>query len=262
MEFIGECMIDPRDIAIKRKLEKIEKVIAFLSGKGGVGKSIITALSGIILSRKKFNVGILDLDFHGPVIPTILGIEKYEYSESKSGLIPPNINGLKIMSLAFFTEDRSLPFRGTAKTSIFKEIMAITNWGKLNYLLVDMPPGTGDEILDFIKILGDRGNAILITTPSIVSQRVLERVIKLLVEIKFPIIGVIENMSYISMKEGKIELFGKTRTEDLAERYGLRLLGRLPFDMKLEMAQGSIGRLSETCLARQLSQIIYRVFNL
>jgi len=253
-------MIDPRDIAIKRRLEKIEKIIAFLSGKGGVGKSIITALSGIILSRK-FNVGILDLDLHGPVIPTILGVENYEYEEDKHGLIPLNIDGLKIMSIEFFVKNRPLPLRGSSKTEVFKEIMAITNWDKLSYLLIDMPPGTGDEILDLIRVMRNRGKAIVITTPSIASQRVLERVLKLMIDSGFPVIGVIENMSYIEVEGNRIELFGKSRTKGLVEKYGLKFLGKLPFDKDLECAYGNIDKLKKTRLAKQLIQIVNNILS-
>lgn len=189
---ILESGVDPRDSLVSMRLESIKRVIIFASGKGGVGKSTISAHTAYLLS-KNYNTGILDLDLHGPSVPFILGFEGSEIEESENGIIPPLVNGIKVMSLDIFMKGKGSPLRGNSKYETIRDLFSITNYGELDYLIVDMPPGTGDEFLTAIEIFRKKGKMIFITAPSMISWQVTRRAMDL-AKGKINTAGVIINM--------------------------------------------------------------------
>ncbi|MGC9138231.1 MAG: P-loop NTPase [Thermoplasmata archaeon] len=175
---ILETGVDPRDSLISANLDRIKRVIIFASGKGGVGKSTISAHTAYIMSER-YKTGILDLDLHGPSIPFILGLRDYNVKEGEKGILPAQVDGIKVMSLELFMKGKGSPLRGNNKYEIIKELIAITDFGDLDYLLVDMPPGTGDEFLAVLEIFRKNGQIIFITAPSMVSWQVTKRAIEI-----------------------------------------------------------------------------------
>jgi|YelNatPaOPRAMG01_1025707.scaffolds.fasta_scaffold32350_4 ATP-binding protein involved in chromosome partitioning len=237
---ILETGIDTRDSLISVRLDSIKRIIVFASGKGGVGKSTLSAHTSYILS-KNYTTGILDLDLHGPSIPLILGLNQYMVKESQDGIIPPEKNGLKIMSLEIFMRGRGSPLRGNSKYDIIKELFSITNFGQLDYLVVDMPPGTGDEFLAALEIFGNKGEMIFITAPSIVSWQVTRRAIEI-ARGKIKESGVIINM-------------GKSETiHEECKKLRIKCLGNI--DYYPYVIDGSIENLEKTEYLKKLNDIL------
>ncbi len=216
-------IIDYRESLIRKRLSKISSSIFIGSGKGGVGKSLIAATMGLILSSEGFKTGLLDLDMHGPSSSAILNINELP-REEKEGLKPPTICGLKVMSVGLFVKDSPLPLGGQAKREILKELLAITDFATLDYLIVDLPPGTGDESLAAINFITNNRGVILVSTPSLLSLEVVRRTAYFFIDMKIKILGLIENM----VREDK---FGYTYK--LAQELGAPFLGYVPFDEKV-----------------------------
>ncbi|RLF06738.1 MAG: ATP-binding protein [Thermoprotei archaeon] len=236
--------MDPRTSIIAERLKGAARIIAVCSGKGGVGKSLIAALTSLLSSRNGLQVGLLDLDFHGPSCHIILGAKGATPAEDK-GLIPPTIAGVKLMSLAFFVGGEPLPLRGADITNAMLELLAITRWGHLDLLVLDSPPGMGEEILDVVRIIG-RVEALIVTTPSPLSLSTVSRLVQLLKSLKTPIIGVLENMR----REGGSEVAREVK------KWGVRYLGWLPYDPGIEAAIGDPVKLLNTWLARRLEEVL------
>ena len=239
--------MDPRASLIPERISGIKRIISVVSGKGGVGKSLISAMMSIFLSEKGFETGLLDLDIHGSTCHTILGVEEIEFVEEK-GVIPPKVNGLKFMSpIVFSQQDLSLPLRGDEITDAILEILAITIWGKLDYLVIDMPPGLGEEILDLLKYM-EKAEYLIVTTPSVLAIKVAERVIELLESSNKKIIGILGNMCRNGYE-----------IEKMAQKRNIQLLGCLPFDPSVEEVIGDIQGLKETKLYRALSGSVEKI---
>lgn len=243
--------IDPRISAIKSRIENIKNIIAVVSGKGGVGKSVISSTISLILSELGYKTGLLDLDFHGPSCHVVLGCDNC-FPEEEMGLIPPRIRSVKFMSIAFFTGDSPIPLRGSEISNALKEILAITIWGYLDFLVVDMPPGMGDEILE-IGNLFEKTRFIVVSTPSKLSVSVAARLIKFLLNEKQDIVGVIENMA---SREDDIYV------ESLASSFNLPLLGRIHFYEKLESSLGDPDTLLSTPFAQETRSAVYKLIGI
>jgi ATP-binding protein involved in chromosome partitioning len=226
--------MDVRPSVIDKRLVNINQIISVASGKGGVGKSLIASSLALNLVEKGYKVGLLDLDLYGPSSHIILGV-KDVFPEEEKGIIPPKVNGLKFMSIVFFTEDKPSAFRGIDITNIIIEILTITQWGRLDYLIIDMPPGIGDEILDIIRFVKN-GRFLIVTTPSKVSMGAVSKLLKILKELKIPIIGVIENM--------KIRDF--TNIENTVKKMDIKFIGSIPFDESIEDAIGDTYKLLQS----------------
>ena len=156
--------MEPRISVIEKRLHNINRIISVASGKGGVGKSLIAATLALHLSQKGYKVGLLDLDLYGPSAHIILGIHD-QFPQEEKGLIPPQIHGIHFMSIVYFTEEKPAPFRGNDISNIIIELLAITQWGTLDFLIIDMPPGIGDETLDVIRYMRP-SEFLIVTTPS------------------------------------------------------------------------------------------------
>jgi len=184
--------MDPRLEIIGKRLKNIKRLIAISGGKGGIGKSLIASTLALILSKLGYKVGLLDLDFCGPSTHIVLGTRGI-YPKEEKGIIPPEIYGIKFMSIIYYASDNPLPLRGIDVSNAIIELLAVTRWGRLDFLLVDMPPGIGDATLDTIRLM-KRAEFLIVTTQSKVTLETVKKVLKILKELRVPIIGIIENM--------------------------------------------------------------------
>jgi ATP-binding protein involved in chromosome partitioning len=220
--------MDPRIAIIENRLTAINRLIAIGSGKGGVGKSMIASTTALTLARQGYCVGLFDIDFTSPSTHVILNAEDLVPEEEK-GLIPPYVHGLHYMSITYFSRNAPTPLRGVDASNALIELLAITRWSDLDYLIFDMPPGIGDLTLDVIRLIPHLA-FILVTTPSRVSFETVRKLLQLLQEQRVPIIGVIENM-----KRG-VSSYIQNNVQQLGHTY----LGAIPFDNHLEAAIGNV----------------------
>ncbi len=236
-------MVDPRTSTISDRLKWISRIIAVSSGKGGVGKSLIATTLAMTLARNGCKVGLFDLDFTSPTTHLILGAHNTQPKEDK-GLVPPVVNGLEYMSLVYYTFDKAAPLRGEDTSNALIELLCVTRWSKLDYLVIDMPPGIGDAVLDLIRLVKNI-EFLIVTTPSQLAFVTVKKLANLLQELKIPILGVIENM--------KINRQDTIKTQ--VEKLGLAYLGQIPFDPKVEEAIGNPEMLHETAIAQQIKKV-------
>lgn len=235
--------MDPRLEVINRRLENVDKLIPVASGKGGVGKSLIASTTALIESKEKNEVGLLDLDLHGPSAHVILGARDYSFPEEEKGIIPPKVGDIKFMSTVYYSHDKPSPLRGGDITNAIREILSITRWGNLDYLIVDMPPGLGNETLDTVQLM-PKSEFLTVTTPSKVALSTVKKLVRMLKELEVPIAGVIENMRTENSPNIKKEI------EDLEVKY----LGNIQFDYEIENAIGNPEKLLETKFAVELGE--------
>lgn len=226
----------------------IRHTLAILSGKGGVGKSTVTALLAIALRRKGHTVGILDADITGPSIPKMLLHRHENPMGSPRGILPvQTASGIKVMSINVLLEDpnQAVIWRGPLITGAIKQFYHDVYWGDLDYLLVDLPPGTSDASLTVMQSIPLNG-IVMVTTPQSLAGMVVRKASAMALQLGVPILGVIENMSYVECPDcgHKIELFGPSNSAELAARVGAPLLGRLPLRPELTSLADS-GRLEE-----------------
>lgn len=236
-------MVDPRTSIINERLARISRIIAVSSGKGGVGKSMVATTLALTLAHNGCKVGLFDLDFTGPSTHIILGAQKAQPKEEK-GLVPPTVDGLEYMSLVYFVGDNPAPLRGIDVSNALIELLAVTQWGTLDFLVIDMPPGIGDAILDLIRLI-KRIEFLIVTTPSLLAFETVKKQVELLCELKMPIIGVVENMKMdvgesVEMETGKL---------------GLKYLGEIPYDPHVECAIGNEKEMLNTVIAKKLRKV-------
>jgi len=251
---VKEVAVEYADIKAK-DLNKIDHTLAVMSGKGGVGKSLVSSLVAIALKRQGYEVGILDADITGPSIPRMFGL-KVQPSGNENGLLPVlSKSGIEIMSINLLlpSEDDAViwrgPLIGRAITQFWEEVL----WGKLDYLIVDLPPGTADAPLTVMQQLPISG-IIIVFTPQDLTAMVVRKAVKMARQMGKHILGVIENMSYLYVPEidKKVELFGKSRGEEMARAADAPLLGQLPIDPELAKLcdEGNIERYDADLVAR------------
>ncbi|WP_457742733.1 ATP-binding protein [Thermococcus sp.] len=241
-------MIDPSVSAIEARLEKVKRIIPVVSGKGGVGKSLVSTTLALALAEKGHKVGLLDLDFHGASDHVILGFEPKEFPEEDKGVVPPTVHGIKFMTIAYYTENRPTPLRGKEVSDALIELLTITRWDELDYLIIDMPPGLGDQLLDVLRFL-KRGEFVIVATPSKLSLNVVEKLVQLLLEEKHKVLGIVENMKLNEEEDVK----------KLAERYGVPYLAGIPFYRDLESKIGNVGELMKTEFADRIRELAERL---
>jgi ATP-binding protein involved in chromosome partitioning len=233
--------MDPRIIAINEHVKSIRNVIAVVSGKGGVGKSIISTIMALQLSKMGYKVGLLDTDFTSPSTHIILNAEELTPKEDK-GVIPPEIHGLKYMTITYYTKDNPAPLRGIDVSNALIELLSITRWGKLDYLIIDAPPGISDITLDLLRI-NWRIKFIVVATPSKLALETVRKLIKLLEEQGGDIIGIIVNM-----------VMGIEATE--YRSLGKRVLVEIPFQQDLEDKIGDVEELLESMIGRKVKEAL------
>jgi ATP-binding protein involved in chromosome partitioning len=237
-------MVDPRSSVINQRLSGINRIVAVSSGKGGVGKSMVATALALSLAKEGCSVGLFDLDFTGPSTHIILGVPKELQPSEEKGLVPPTIQGLEYMSLVYFVGDNPAPLRGTDVSNALIELLSVTQWGTLDFLIIDMPPGIGDAVLDLVRLV-DRLEFLIITTPSMLAFEVVKKQVALLCELKMSIVGVVENMKSDDAKVVEAE----------TKRLGLRYLGAIPNDPQVESAIGNPEKLAQTALGKAMEQI-------
>ncbi|MCS7119843.1 MAG: P-loop NTPase [Candidatus Bathyarchaeota archaeon] len=237
-------MIDPRSRIIDHRLKNVDRIIGVVSGKGGVGKSLIATVSALVLAGRGFEAGLFDLDFTGPSDHTIMGEVSLKFSEDK-GVVPIKVNGVKFMSILAYSKNRPLPLRGAEVSDALLDMLAVTRWDSLDLLFLDMPPGIGDTFLDIARYL-KRTEYLVITNSSLLSVETVKKLLSLLLETGLPILGVIENM-----KIGKV-----SRIKKIAEELGTNFLGEISFDPGLEERIGRPHELLRSAFGKELSAIL------
>lgn len=234
----------PSSQALKqeRPLSEINSIIAIAAGKGGVGKSSVTVNLALALKRSGYQVGVMDTDIYGPSIRKMLPEDRLP-TQKGSVISPALCAGIKMISMAYFRrEHESTSVRAPIANGLISQFIKNVDWGKLDYLLIDFPPGTGDIQLTLSQQINLTG-AIMVTTPQEVAVMDVRRAMHLFDQVKVPIIGIVENMSYYQSDEGAepVYLFGRGGGERLANESGISFLGRIPIDPLL-CACGDQGR--------------------
>jgi ATP-binding protein involved in chromosome partitioning len=240
-------LADPRISIINERMKGIDRIIAVSSGKGGVGKSLIASTLALSLARKGCRVGLFDLDFTSPSTHAILGIRGERPKEEK-GIVPPIVHGLKYMSITYYSQDVATPLRGADVSNALIELLSTTKWGKLSYLVLDMPPGIGDATLDTVRLIKNI-EFLIVTTPSKLAFETVKKLVKLLEALRIPVIGVVENMK---MNDAK-------RIRQETEKLGLKFLQEIPYDSEVEDAIGRTDKLLSTALAEKVKSLCSRI---
>jgi Mrp family chromosome partitioning ATPase len=247
-----------------KELNKIDQIIAVMSGKGGVGKSLVSGLIAIALKRKGYEVGILDADITGPSIPKMFGIN-VPPSGNEDGIMPVlSKSGIEVMSINLLlpNEDEAVIWRGPLIANTIKQFGEEVLWGKLDYLIIDLPPGTADAPLTVMQSFPISG-VIIVYTPQDLVDMIVRKAVNMTQKMEKRILGVVENMSYLYVPEidKKIEVFGKSRGDEMAKVANAPLLGQLPIDPELAKLcdEGNVERYDGeimTKLGEALSQLI------
>lgn len=224
----------------ENNLSEVKRVIAVLSGKGGVGKSLVTGALAVELARGGAKVGILDADITGPSIPKMMGMSG-RHAGALGKLLLPEISahGIKVMSSNLLLEHETDPvlWRGPVIAGAIRQFWSETSWGPLDYLLVDMPPGTGDVALTVFQSLPVDG-IVIVTSPQDLVSMIVAKAVNMAEKMNVPVLGVVENMSYVTCPDcgKKIEVFGKSKLDAVAGEYQVDVLGRVPIDPALAAA--------------------------
>ncbi len=237
----GGCgSFDPKSLLEEtNEFNNIKKVIAVVSGKGGVGKSLVTSLMAISMQRRGGVCGIMDADVTGPSIPKMFGVD--EKAEGNDVGIFPLLTstGIKTISVNNLLENDSDPvlWRGPIIAGLVKQFWTDVLWGETDYLFVDMPPGTGDVALTVFQSIPVDG-IIVVTSPQDLVSMIVEKAVKMAEMMDVPVLGLVENMAYLECPHcgEQIPVFGQSRTQEVAEAHGLEVLGRIPIDPKLAAA--------------------------
>ena len=236
--------------ATQSVLANIKNTIAVVSGKGGVGKSTVSANLAVGLAKKGFNVGVVDADIYGPSMPIMFDVLHYRpisrEINKKQVIVPAENYGVKILSIGFFAElDEAVVWRGPMAVKALKQLIFDADWGELDYLIIDTPPGTGDVHLSIVQSLPLTG-AVVVTTPQPVALADAKKAVAMLKmdNIKVPVLGLVENMSWFTPKnhpEEKYFIFGEDGGENLAKSLSLELLGKVPLVESIRQS-GDVGR--------------------
>ncbi len=232
---VTEAAIDLVEVKPK-ELNQIERMIAVMSGKGGVGKSLVASLLATALARQGSDVGILDADITGPSIPKMFGLNARP-SGSETGILPIlSRSGIEIMSMNLLlpSEDEAVIWRGPLMSKAITQFWEEVLWGKLDYLVIDLPPGTGDAPLTVMQIVPLSG-VVAVFTPQDLTEMIVMKAVRMAQKMNVHVLGVVENMSYLLLPETgkKLEIFGRSKGEDMATASGAPLLGSLPIDPEL-----------------------------
>jgi ATP-binding protein involved in chromosome partitioning len=226
-----------RKIGQKEPVEGIKQIIAVTSGKGGVGKSTVSVNLAVALSKLGAKVGILDADITGPNVPLMMGVDDYQPTAKDSRIIPPENFGVKVISMAFFvSRDTPVIWRGPMLDKAIKQFLRDVEWGSLDYLIVDMPPGTGDAQLSLVQATQLSGG-VIVTTPQDVALLDGRKGMSMFKQMQVPVLGVIENMSYFQPPGSteRFEIFGHGGGKKLAEEEQVPFLGEVPIDQAIRV---------------------------
>lgn len=214
----------------------VKKVIGIVSGKGGVGKSLVTSMMAVTARRRGHSVAVMDADITGPSIGRVFGVKQQAMATKQGGIIPVmSKTGIELMSTNFLLPEETDPvvWRGSIISGAVKQFWTDVMWGDVDYMFIDMPPGTGDVPLTVFQSLPVDG-IIIVASPQELVSMIVEKAVKMAEMMKIPVIGIVENMSYVLCPDcgKKINIFGESRLDETAEKYGLEILGRIPVDPK------------------------------
>jgi Mrp family chromosome partitioning ATPase len=261
---------DEADKSIKKSLEKIKNKFLVMSGKGGVGKTSVSANLSIALAGMGYQVGLMDVDIHGPDVPRMLGLNGMLNVGKSNKLSPMRYSeNLRVVSIESLipNKDDAIIWRGPLKYSVIKQFVGEVDWGDLDYLVIDSPPGTGDEPLTIAQMISD-AKAIIVTTPQEVSLADVRKSINFCKAVKMQILGLIENMSgFICPHCGKgVDLFGAGGGERTAKAAGINFIGKIPFDPNV-VSCGDAGvslqeKYANSQVARAFTDIVNKIVNL
>ena len=216
------------------EFSRVKKVIGIVSGKGGVGKSLVTSMMASATNKRGFNTAVLDADITGPSIPRMFGIKEHALGDGKNHIFPcRSSNGVDIMSINLLLESDTDPvvWRGPVIAGVVKQFWTEVVWKDIDYMYVDMPPGTGDVPLTVFQSLPVDG-IIVVTSPQSLVSMVVAKAVRMAELMNIPILGIVENMSYFTCPDCvcEIKVFGDSHVEEIATTYGIPLLARLPID--------------------------------
>jgi Mrp family chromosome partitioning ATPase len=244
-----------------KELNQIEKIIAVMSGKGGVGKSLVGGLLATSLAREGKDVGVLDADITGPSIPKMFGLDARPGGD-ETGILPVlSRSGIEIMSMSLLlpSEEEAVIWRGPLMSKAITQFWEEVLWGKLDYLIIDLPPGTGDAPLTVLQVIPITG-VIDVFTPQELTEMIVKKAVRMAQKMNVRVLGVVENMSYLILPETgkKLEVFGKSRGEEMARASGAPLLGRLPIDPELARLcdGGEIERYSSDAVSELFANVV------
>jgi len=221
----------------------VKRLIAVASGKGGVGKTTVAVNLAIALSRMGSQVGLLDADVYGPNVPLMLGTDEQPQAISERQILPVGAYGLKLISMGLLNPgDKPMIWRGPMLHSVMQQFLRSVIWGDLDYLIVDLPPGTGDVQLSLIQSVSVTG-AVLVTTPSVVALADVRKAVEMFRQVNVPVLGIVENMSYFACPhcQGRVDVFGHGEGRKLSEMYGVPLLGEIEIDPQIRIG-GDTGK--------------------
>jgi len=240
----------------------IKHVVGVVSGKGGVGKSTVTSLLAVELAKAGKKVGIIDADITGPSIPRAFGV-KETYNEGELLIPPVAQNGIKVMSINLFLEDETDPilYRGPIISNTVKQFFTDVAWGDIDYMLVDMPPGTSDVALTVFQSIPLDG-VIIVTSPQALVEMIVKKAIKMAGKMDIDVLGIVENMSYVICPDcnKKMEIFGKSGIEDLVLEYNIDTFAKLPIrsDIANAMDKGEVDKVEEN----EIKPIVERIMQI
>jgi ATP-binding protein involved in chromosome partitioning len=235
--------MDPRVAVIGKRLADVKRIVAVTGGKGGTGKSMVASTLALVLAEQGKRTGLLDLDLTGPSDHVILGA-RTGFPTEEFGVEPPSVHGIGLMSLTHFAGSDPVPLRGEDITGALLELLAITRWGQLDFLVIDMPPGLGDATLDAVRLL-PRAEYLAVATSSRVVLETVRKTLRLHAELQTRMRGLVENMR---RRESPA-------VRDLAAEFALPFLGALPYDQTLEETIGAPARLSRTVFAAAIRDV-------
>lgn len=225
---------------LQSRLCRIRHKIVVLSGKGGVGKSMVAVNLAVALTMRGKDIGLLDIDVHGPSIPTMLGLEGHTIGGSEDGMLPVLLGRLKVMSAGFLlkSQDDAVIWRGPMKMNAIKQFLKDVFWGDLDYLIIDSPPGTGDEPLAICRLIGDMDGAVIVTTPQKVAAVDVRKSISFCRKMGVPILGLVENMSgFVCPQCGTVSrILSSGGGRKIAVDMDVPFLGSIPMDPKIAEA--------------------------
>lgn len=258
--------IQQRQQLVAKRLKDIDRVVVVMSGKGGVGKSSVAAALAVKLARQKKRVGLLDMDLTGPDLPRFLGTEDSKIRNTGEGMGPVEVEkGLVMMSIQYLLPDphAAVVWRGPMKMGAIRQLIMDVDWGKLDRLVIDLPPGTSDEPLSVAQSIPDADGVVIVTTPHTVSILDVRKSIAFAKQVGLHVLGVVENMSGLDCPHcGKdIPLYGQGLGEQMAEELGIPFLGRVPMDPEAAGSgdQTMPAMLRESTAGKAFDDVVVRV---
>ena len=235
----AEAEAEELSSAVRARMKNVRHKIAVMSGKGGVGKTTVSVTLARCLAERGHRVGLLDADVTAPNVAKMLGLESPELFATPAGLFPPEVDGIRVISMAFLAdEDSAIIWRGPVIMGVIEQFLSQVVWGELDYLIIDLPPGTGDEALSIMQLLPDLSGVITVTTPQGVALLDTKRSLDMARTMKVPVLGLVVNMaSFVCPRCGEaVHMFPGGDPQELARELGVELLAAVPFEPEIARA--------------------------